>query len=97
MPASDTLENLAALVDKNLVRQLELPDGDVRFGFLETIRAFAREQLERSGELGALRRRHAERMLGVAEQAQSELDSPAQARWLERLEQERQNPRAALD
>jgi non-specific serine/threonine protein kinase len=94
---SETLKRLASLVDKNLVRQLELPDGQVRFGLLETIRAFAREQLERSGELAAVRRRHAEQMVGLVEQAESELDSPAQVRWLERLEAERQNLRAALD
>ena len=96
-PASETLECLASLIDKNLVRQLELPDGDVRFGFLKTIRAFAREQLERSGESATTGRRHAEHMVALTEQAEAELDGPAQGHWLERLERERQNVRAALD
>ena len=69
----------------------------MRFGFLETIRAFAREQLERSGESATTGRRHAEHMVALTEQAEAELDGPAQGHWLERLERERQNVRAALD
>jgi predicted ATPase/class 3 adenylate cyclase len=55
------LESLASLVDKSLVRRT----GD-RYWMLETIREFAAEQLERSGETDRVRRRHAEYLLGLA-------------------------------
>jgi len=95
--ASQTLALLSSLIDKNLVRQLESADGEVRFGLLETIRTFAREELERDGELEDVRRRHAEQVVALGEQALAELDSPAQGRWMERLEQDRHNLRAVLD
>jgi predicted ATPase len=55
----NVFQALLSLVDKNLVEQASGPDGASRFRMLETIRAFASEQLETSGEEGALRREHA--------------------------------------
>jgi predicted ATPase/DNA-binding SARP family transcriptional activator len=55
----EILDGLARLVDANLVRQEEQPDGEPRFAMLETIRVYALERLEGSGEADALRRRHA--------------------------------------
>jgi predicted ATPase len=46
----DVLDGIAALVDQSLVRQLEQAGGEPRFGMLETLREYALEQLERSGE-----------------------------------------------
>jgi DNA-binding CsgD family transcriptional regulator len=60
-------------------------------------RAFASERLAESGELALVRRRHAAWALALGEQADRELDSSAQPLWLERLEEERGNLRAALD
>jgi DNA-binding NarL/FixJ family response regulator/Tfp pilus assembly protein PilF len=100
--SSTTLDALAALVDHNLVRQEELaeggPDaGSPRYSLLETIRAFGLEQLARSGGETAIRRRHLEYCLALAEAAEPELTGPGQGEWLDRLEREHGNLRAALD
>jgi non-specific serine/threonine protein kinase len=65
---------------------------------LETIREYAAEQLEQSGEAEELRRRHAERFLALAEEAEPNLfASGSPAEWIDRLEREHDNLRAALD
>src|SRR6185437_14059303 len=70
----DVLEGLSALVDLNLLRREETPVCDslvteVRFSMLETIREYGREQLTATGETAAVRRRHADYYLTLAEQA----------------------------
>ncbi len=92
----DALDTLASLVDKSLVRQRDGADGEPRFVLLETIREYALEQLEERGELEGLRRRHAERFLASVEAAEPELLRTNQAVWLERLDADRDNIRAAL-
>lgn len=67
-----------------------------RFTMLETIRAYAAERFEASGDTETWRQRHAEYSLALAEQAAPELTGPEQGRWLERLEREHDNLRAAL-
>jgi predicted ATPase/class 3 adenylate cyclase len=85
------LDTLQSLVDKSLVRHTE-----ERFWMLETILEYAAEQLEDSGEVNEWRRRHAEWFLALAEDAYPHLrGSPTE--WLNRLEREHDNLRAALD
>ncbi|MFN2470919.1 MAG: adenylate/guanylate cyclase domain-containing protein [Gaiellaceae bacterium] len=89
--ADADLDALQSLVDKSLLRQ-----SHERFWMLETIREYALERLEASGEADDLRRRHADYFLALAEEAQPyarEVD----AAWLDRLDQELDNLRAALD
>ena len=86
------LDTLQSLVDKSLVRVRE---GD-RFWMLETIREYAAERLDASGEAEELRSRHAEHFLALAEEAEPNLRAYS-TRWLERLEPEHDNFRAALD
>lgn len=93
---TDVLDGLSSLVDKSLVRTREGPDGEPRFVMLETIQEYARERLRVGGEEGALRRRHAEHYLSLAERAEPELTGRNQAPWLDRLEAEHDNLRAAL-
>jgi ATP/maltotriose-dependent transcriptional regulator MalT len=63
---------------------------------LETILEYAAERLEASDEAGVLRRRHAEHFLALVEAAEPELRRDS-AQWLDRLEEENGNLRAALD
>jgi len=88
----DVLDGLDSLVAKSLVRQHAAPDGAARFTMLETIREYALEQLQASGELDVLQRRHAAYCLDFAVEA-SRLD---QVSWLDRLEHDHDNLRAAL-
>jgi predicted ATPase len=66
----DLLTGLSILIDNNLLRQAEQPDGEPRFWMLETVRAYARERLETRGEAEEISRRHAEYFLAVAEQSE---------------------------
>ncbi len=90
------LDGLASLVDKSLLRRQDQADGEPRFWMLRTVREFGRELLESSGEAAAAQRAHANHFLALAERAEPELVGPEQARWLDRLEAEHENLRAAL-
>ena len=92
----DTFEGVSSLLDKSLFRQEEGPDGEPRFVMLETVHEFAREKLEESGEAEEIKRAHAQYFLTLAEEAYPELKRPNQLEWLERLEAEHDNMRAAL-
>ena len=93
----DVLEGVASLIDKSLVQQEEITGGEPRFGMLETIRAFAREQLDARGEESqAVRRRHAAYVLAIAQQADANFWGRERSRWLGRLNQEVDNLRVAL-
>ena len=90
------LADLEALVGWSLVRS-ETGDGAVRLAMLETVREHALRRLEADGALDEARRRHAERFLALALAAEDELAGPQQGSWLEQLESELDNLRAALD
>jgi predicted ATPase/class 3 adenylate cyclase len=85
------LDALTSLVEKSLVRQ-----GEDRFRMLETIREFARERLDESGEIQEIGRRHIEFFLELAGSGGSEAQ-PDTSEWLDRLDPERDNLRAALN
>ena len=86
------LDVLQSLADKSLIRS-----DKGRFRMLETIREYAFEQLEGSGELEELRGRHAEYFLELGLRAEPELTGAAQHVWLERLASDYENLRAALE
>jgi predicted ATPase/DNA-binding CsgD family transcriptional regulator len=91
----DVLTPVAGLVDKNLL--LRVGEGETRFRMLETIREFAEERLELTGEADAVRRRHAAWFLGLAQRAYRFIWSEHQAVWLERVERAHDNIRVALN
>lgn len=95
-PALDAFNGLSALIDHSLIGQREESDGEPRFWQLETIRAFAADELEMSGEVAAAREAHARYYLALAEQTQREARGPDAQLWLERLEREYDNFRSAL-
>ena len=92
---TDVLDGLASLVDKSLVRAAGEQE---RLSMLETIREFALEMLEESGEAEELRRAHAEFFRALAEEAEPHTSQgDEQIMWLRRLELELDNIRTALE
>ena len=90
--AGADLDILQSLVNKSLVRRTQ-----DRFWMLETVRDYALECLDASGEADSLRLRHAEHFLALAEEAEPHLFGGRPEEWRERLEGEHDNLRASLD
>jgi predicted ATPase len=93
----DLFDGLSALVDHSLVRAL--PDdgsGETRFDMLQLIREYGAERLGETADAEVVGRRHAEWILGIAEQAAEALESDANPLWLDRMTREHDNLRAAL-
>jgi predicted ATPase/class 3 adenylate cyclase len=88
------MEGIEALIDHSLLRH-EARDGRVRYRMLETIREFGVERLQASGEEDEVRRRHARRMVQMAEAAEPELLRKDRT-MLDRLEEDHDDIRAAL-
>jgi predicted ATPase/class 3 adenylate cyclase len=93
----DPLDGVASLLAKSLLRQEVDAEGELRFGMLETIREYALERLDESGEAPVLRDRHLAYYLAFSEAAQAELQGPRQAAWFDQLERENDNLRAAME
>jgi non-specific serine/threonine protein kinase len=92
------LDLVASLAANSLLRPVDGPGGEPRYGMLETVREFGLEQLAASGEEREVRGRHAAWCLALTEQAEIELwGGPEQQRWLDRMETELANLRGALD
>jgi predicted ATPase len=91
----DIVDALGALVDQSLLRQEER-HGEPRFTLLETIREYALERLRETADWREAHDRHAAYYLALAEAAEPALKGPAQLVWLQRLETEHDNLRAAL-
>jgi non-specific serine/threonine protein kinase len=90
------LDLLSGLVEKSLVVARGGGQGDVRYRMLEPVRQYARDKPEEDGEGEEARRRHATFFLALAEEAEPRLRGPEDREWLERLEEEHDNMRAAL-
>ena len=93
----DLFEGLSSLVHKNLVQRVDRAEAEPRFAMLETIREYALELLNGSGEESAVRRSHAAYCLVVAEEGNPELSPADRARWLAQCDVEIDNFRSALD
>jgi predicted ATPase/DNA-binding CsgD family transcriptional regulator len=94
--APSVLDLVATLVDQSLLQRQPGAGAEPRFAMLETIREYAEETLVASGEAEAVRRRHAVWFLDLAERAEPEMLGTRQVAWLDRLEVEHDNLRAAL-
>ena len=87
------LDELDSLVEKGLVRVV---DGSGRYGLLETIRAFAAEQLHASGEVETTRHAHADHFVAFAERVAFDLRTPAQIEAMRRAHRDDANSHAAI-
>ena len=90
------LDLLAQLVDKSLVLA-EHQRGAVRYRLLETIRQYARERLDEAGEAERTRDRHLAYFLELAEEAEPKLQGPEARAVMDRLEEEHDNLRLAIE
>ena len=93
----DLLDGMASMVDKSLVREVGPPKGESRFVMLETIREYALEKLETSGEQPLTKRAHAAYCLVLAEEGATEECRAQAADWQELFALEYDNFRAGLD
>ena len=96
LDAADVVDVLGQLVDKSLV-VVDDNDGGVRYRLLETIRQYARERLDASGDPVAVRRRHADHYVALAEAAGPHLRRREHLEWSCVVARDIDNFRAALD
>ncbi|MBI1743232.1 tetratricopeptide repeat protein [Candidatus Acetothermia bacterium] len=89
------LDLLTQLVEKSLV-MVEEEGGEARYTLLQTIRQYSLGKLLEAGEADVLRNRHRDWFLSLAEKAEPQLRGTDQQRWLNLLEKEHENLRAAL-
>lgn len=92
----EVLDLLGTLVDKSLV-ETEQHAGVTRYRLLETIKGYGSEKLVRCGEEASFLARHQQWFLALAEEAEPALTGPHQQQWLDRVELDHDNVRAALD
>jgi tetratricopeptide (TPR) repeat protein len=93
----DLLDCMASLVDKSLAQEVEPAKGESRFVMLETIREYALEKLEASGEQPLTKRAHAAYCLVLAEEAATDQRGAEATEWTEHFAREHDNFRAGLD
>ncbi len=94
LPNTDVF--LRALANKSLVQVVAREGEEVRFKMLQTIRDYAREQLDAQGETEDARRRCMTYYIELIETAEHEYNTPRQLYWFSRLEREHSNLRAVL-
>jgi len=95
--AGDVLDELSDLVDKSLVVIAEREPGEaVRYRLLEPIRQYALDRLREANEEAPTRERHLVHFIDFAEQAEAQLKTQHQLRWLKWLEKDHDNVRTAL-
>ncbi len=94
---ADIFDLMSSLVDKSLVQQRPQDADEPRFRMLETIREYAVERLQQSGEEAATKRAHAAYCLVLAEEGNPDLAEPERSTWLTRCDIEHDNFRVALD
>jgi predicted ATPase/class 3 adenylate cyclase len=94
-PEGGVVELIELLLQQSLIRRSS-GGGDARYRMLDTIREFGVELLDHSGEANKVRRRHADRFVSLAEEAEPHLTGPDQRRWMDLLDGDHDNLRAAI-
>jgi predicted ATPase/DNA-binding CsgD family transcriptional regulator len=93
----EMLDGVTSLLDKSLLRQIEHEGEEPRLLLLETLREFGWEQMVAAGERDTIREAHADYYQHLAETAAPALFGAEQVVWLDRLQRDQENLRAALD
>jgi predicted ATPase len=93
----DVFGSVTSLVDKSLLVSREQSNGEPRLKMLQVVREFARENLKRRNEENAIRHLHAAFFAELAEQAEMGFRGEESSQWLETIELEHDNYRAALE
>ena len=88
-------DSLETLLDNSLIKSIEAAHGEPRFSMLQTVHEYAWQRLLESGEAEHVQRWHAESFLALAEQANLHARTINQREWIDRLEAEYDNLRAA--
>jgi predicted ATPase/class 3 adenylate cyclase len=96
-PVTGVFEGIASLADKSLIRPLTSTEGEPRFLMLETIREYGVDRLIAEAELEQTERAHAFFFARLADEARSGLEGDEGPAWLDRLDREIGNIRAALE
>ncbi len=96
-PGLSVLDGMSSLVDKSLIQEVDAAPDDRRFAMLETVREYALEQLDASGEHPVTRRAHAAYCLVLAEEGLGPVTAAQREAWLARCQREHENHRAAFD
>jgi non-specific serine/threonine protein kinase len=95
LSAEEVLDLLGSLVEKSLV-MFDESEESTRYRMLETIRDYAREKLEQSGDRPARAAAHCDHYFALAKQANYGMRGPEQAEWIRRVEADLDNVRAAI-
>ncbi len=96
LEAWDVRDGLDDLAAKSMIQLDDGPDATTRFRLLETLRQYALERLDDTGQTEEHRRRHAEHYAGFAEAAGPGLEGPDEAAWFLRFDAELDDLRAAV-
>jgi predicted ATPase len=91
----EAMDGLSGLVNKSLVN-VEEQEGESRYRYLETIRQYAMEKLVESGDAVPVRNRHVAHFIDHARRAEEHFRTAQRSLWINRLEVEHDNIRAAL-
>ena len=90
------LDRFASLADKSLLVRRQHAAGEINYGLLEIVREYAETRLEMDDDADTIRRRHADYYLGIAEEAETHLQTKDTGTWIKRLDEEYENVRLAL-
>jgi hypothetical protein len=96
LQAADVMERLEGVIDSSLAYLTGLTEAGPRFAMLETIREFAYEGLQASGEEDSVRRAHARYIVALVNEIAPQVIGPEQVRWTARLLVEQENVRTAF-
>ena len=90
------IDAIESLLDKSLLLKLDGQGGEHRFAMLDVVREYAEATLESTGEAEDIRQAHAEFFVSLGETAEPFLQAAQSAEWLDRMEDEHENLRAAM-